>query len=54
MLDGVETDSDSDSLLLFSSSFFEGVVFVLAGQVRPNPEPACLTPGKGEVAQLLW
>lgn len=53
MLDRVQTDSDSDSLLLFCSSFFEGVGFVLAVQVRPNPEPACFIPGKEEVAQLL-
>uniref|UniRef100_A0A8V5GXC5 Uncharacterized protein n=1 Tax=Melopsittacus undulatus TaxID=13146 RepID=A0A8V5GXC5_MELUD len=33
VLDRVQTDSDSDSLLLFCSSFFEGVGFLLAGQV---------------------
>lgn len=48
----IQTVSD-----IFLKSFFffflRGLFFVLAGQMGPNPEPACLTPGKGEVAQLL-
>lgn len=37
----------------FLNLFFEGVAFVLAGQVRPNPKPACLNTRTRGGGQLL-